>query len=57
MIHIELYKYNGKDFDEGREEGVAFGVVEKLVTDSRLLNKGFPLYTDNFYIKPRIASL
>ena len=34
-----------------------WGMVEKLMTDSRLLNKGFHLYMDNFYTKSRIAQL
>ena len=51
--HIELYA--GKDFDIQHQEGQAFAVVEHLMRESNLLGKGYHLYTDNFYTKPKLA--
>ena len=53
VYHVDLY--SGKDFDVRHDEGQAFGVVEKLMTQGHLLNKGYHLFTDNFYTKPRLA--
>ncbi|GFO01603.1 PiggyBac transposable element-derived protein 4 [Plakobranchus ocellatus] len=47
--------YGGKDFDIHHDEGQAFAVVKSLMEKSRLLNKGYKLYTDNFYTKPKLA--
>ncbi|CAL1532412.1 unnamed protein product, partial [Lymnaea stagnalis] len=46
VFHIEMY--SGKDFDIRHDEAQAFGV-------SNLLNKGYHLFTDNFYTKPKLA--
>ncbi|XP_059165382.1 piggyBac transposable element-derived protein 4-like [Physella acuta] len=53
IMHIELY--GGKDFDVRHDEGQAFAVVRHLMEESKLLNKGYHLYTDNFYTKPALA--
>lgn len=37
------------------DDGQAVGVVKHLLQQSRLLNKGFHLFTDNFYTKPVLA--
>ena len=53
VVHMELYA--GKDFDVHREEGLAIDVVKDLCRKSRILNKGYMLFTDNFYTKPKLA--
>ncbi|KAK3779689.1 hypothetical protein RRG08_013644 [Elysia crispata] len=53
VLHVRLY--TGKDFDIHHDERQAFGVVKELMTVSQLLNKGYHLPTDNFYIKPALA--
>lgn len=53
IFHIQLYA--GKDFDVHHEEGQAFAVVKHLMETSQLLNKGYHLYTDNFYTRPLLA--
>ena len=53
LIHTDLY--SGKELDVQHVEGHAFGVVDKLMTVSGLLNKGYHLFTDNFYTKPKLA--
>ena len=51
--HLEIYA--GKELDTRHDEGQAFGVVQRLMTQGHFLNKGYHLYTDNFYTKPKIA--
>ena len=55
VMHIDIYA--GKDIemhgDDG--DGQAVRVVKRLLKESRLLNKGYRVYTDNFYTKPRLA--
>ena len=53
VLHTRLYA--GRDFDVHHDEGQAFGVVKELLTATKLLNKGYHLYTDNFYTKPALA--
>lgn len=55
VYHMELYA--GKDFDIRHDEGQAHGVVMTLMRKSQLLNKGYHLYTDNFYTKPHLAEV
>ena len=52
-FHIDLYA--GKELDVQHQEGQAFAVVQKLMRESNLLGKGYHLYTDNFYTKPKLA--
>lgn len=37
------------------EDGQAVGVVKSLLQELGLFNKGFHLFTDNFYTKPILA--
>ncbi|GFO27764.1 PiggyBac transposable element-derived protein 4 [Plakobranchus ocellatus] len=53
VIHVDLY--SGKELDVQHSEGQAFGVVEKLLRESQLLFKGFHLFTDNYYTKPKLG--
>ena len=55
VLHVDIYA--GKDIDMHGEEGDghAVTVVKKLLKESRVLNKGFHVYTDNFYTKPGLA--
>ena len=53
VIHVEIYA--GKDFPIQSDEGQAHGVVMELMRKSNLLNKGYHLFTDNFYTKPVLA--
>ena len=53
VYHIEIYA--GKELDVHHDEGHAFGVVDRLLTESSVYNKGYHLYTDNFYTKPKLA--
>lgn len=54
VVHSELY--SGKTFLEGNPN-VAFTqkVVMHLLTECHLLNKGYHLYTDNYYTKLPLA--
>lgn len=52
---LHLIMYAGKDLDIQHDDGQAVGVVKLLMNRSNLLNKGFHLYTDNFYTKPALA--
>ena len=54
VIHVELYA--GKDFPIHSDMGQAHGVVMDLMRKGNLLNKGYHLYTDNFYTKPVLAT-
>ncbi|GFS24205.1 PiggyBac transposable element-derived protein 4-like [Elysia marginata] len=53
VYHIELYA--GKDFDIHHAEGQAFAVVDHLMRTLSLLSKGYKLFTDIFYTKPKLA--
>lgn len=53
LHHMELYA--GKELNIQHDEGQAFGVVTNLMQKSDLFMKGYHLYTDNFYTKPRLA--
>ena len=53
IYHIILYA--GKDLDIQHDKGQAFGVVEKLMVQSRLLGQCYHLFTDNFFTKPKLA--
>ena len=55
VIHINIYA--GKDFDLHGEEGDghAVTVVKNLLKDARAFNKGYHVFTDNFYTKPNLA--
>ena len=55
VLHIELYA--GKDFPIRSEHGQAHGVVMDLMRKCHLLNKGYHLFTDNFYTKPLLARI
>ena len=52
---LHLIMYAGKDLDISYDDGQAVGVVKLLLNRAQLLNKGFHLYTDNFYTKPILA--
>ena len=52
-FHLQLYV--GKELDVQHVEGQAFVVVEKLMRESNLLGRGYHLFTDNFYTKPKLA--
>ena len=54
VLHVELYA--GKDFPIHSDMGQAHGVVMDLMRKCNLLNKGYHLYTDNFYTKPVLAT-
>ena len=54
VYHIEIYA--GKELDVHHDEGHAFGVLDRLLTESSVYNKGYHLYTDNFYTKPKLLS-
>ena len=54
MLHVELYA--GKDFPIHSDMGQAHGVVMDLMRKANLLNKGYHLFTDNFYTKPVLAT-
>ncbi|GFO01254.1 PiggyBac transposable element-derived protein 4 [Plakobranchus ocellatus] len=51
--HLEIYA--GKELDTQHDGGQAYGVVERLMREGNVLNKGYHLYTDNFYTKPKMA--
>ena len=53
VIHVELYA--GKDFTIQSDMGQAHGVVMDLMQKANVLNKGYNLFTDNFYMKPILA--
>ena len=53
VIHVELYA--GKDFTIQSDMGQAYGVVMDLMQKANVLNKGYHLFTDNFYTKPILA--
>lgn len=53
VCHVELYA--GKDLDVNYDDGQAHGVVMKLIDVCNLFNKGYHLFTDNFYTKPKLA--
>ncbi|KAI0218363.1 hypothetical protein LSAT2_029928 [Lamellibrachia satsuma] len=55
VIHVELYA--GKDFPIESDMGQAHGVVMDLMRKSDLLNKGYHLFTDNYYTKPALAEV
>ncbi|RUS89536.1 hypothetical protein EGW08_002724 [Elysia chlorotica] len=52
---VDIKLYAGRDFDVHHDEGMALGVVEDLLVRSRVLNKEYMLFTDNFYTKPKLA--
>ena len=54
VLHVELYA--GKDFPIHSDMGQAHGVVMDLMRKANLLNKGYHLFTDNFYTKPVLAT-
>ena len=51
VMHVEIYA--GKDIDLHQDEGdgQAVAVVKRLLSEACVLNKGFKIYTDNFYTK------
>ncbi|KAK3743361.1 hypothetical protein RRG08_061297 [Elysia crispata] len=53
ILHITLYA--GKNFDVRHEENLTFAVVQLLLQEARLLQKGYHVFTDNFYTKPKLA--
>ena len=53
VLHVKLYA--GKDCPIRSDQGQAHGVVVDLMTKANLLNKGYHLFTDNFYTKPVLA--
>jgi len=53
VLHVELYA--GKDFTIRSELGQAHAVVIDLLTKANVLNKGYHLFTNNFYTKPALA--
>ena len=55
VIRIDIYA--GKDIEMHGEDGdgQAVTVDKNLLEQSRLLNKGYKIYTDNFYTKPGLA--
>ena len=54
VMHVELYA--GKDFPIHSDMGQAHAVVMKLLREANVLNKGYYLFTDNFYTKPVLAT-
>ena len=55
VLHVELYA--GKDFPIHGDHGQAHAVVMDLMSKCHLLNKGYHLFTDNFYTKPVLAQM
>ncbi|GFO23706.1 tigger transposable element-derived protein [Plakobranchus ocellatus] len=56
MIHLNNVEAEiPRELDVLREEGQAHAVVRTLMQESQLLNKGYRLFTDNFYTKPKTA--
>ncbi|KAK7099673.1 hypothetical protein V1264_022751 [Littorina saxatilis] len=55
VCHVDLYA--GRQLDVVYDEGQAHGVVMNLMTVCSVLNKGYHLFTDNFYTKPRLADV
>ena len=55
VLHVELYA--GKDFPIHSDMGQAHGVVMELMRQCNMLNKGYHLFTDNFYTKPALAEV
>ena len=53
VLHVELYA--GKDFTIRSDMGQTHAVVVDLMSKADLLNKGYHLFTDNFYTKPVLA--
>ena len=53
VLHVELYA--GKDFSIHSDIGQAHAVVMKLLREADVLNKGYHLFTDNYYTKPVLA--
>ena len=53
VMHVELYA--GKDFPIRSDMGQAHGVVMDLMRKANVLDKGYHLFTDNFYTKPALA--
>ena len=49
MEHVQLYSVH--------DESQAHSVVMNLMTACGVLNKGYHLFTDNFYTKPRLADV
>ena len=48
--------YASKDFPIHSDMGQAHAVVMKLLRQANELNKGYHLFTDNFYTKPVLAN-
>ena len=55
VLHVELHA--GKDFPIHGDHGQAHAVVMDLMSKCHLLNKGYQLFTDNFYTKPVHAQM
>ena len=54
VLHVELYA--GKDFPIHSDMGQAHDIIMDLMRKANLLNKGYHLFTDNFYTKPALAT-
>ncbi|XP_064610684.1 piggyBac transposable element-derived protein 4-like [Liolophura sinensis] len=54
-INMGLIRTAGKELNVVYDDGQAHGVVMRLMEVCNLLNKGYHLFTDNFYTKPKLA--
>ena len=54
VLQVELYA--GKDLPIHNDMGQAHAVVMELLREANVLNKGYNLFTDNFYTKPVLAN-
>ena len=55
ILHIEIYAGKDIDLHDDGGDGQAVAVVKRLLKEARVLNKGYKIYTDNFYTKPALA--
>ena len=55
VMHVEIYADKDIDLHQDEGDGQAVAVVKRLLSEACVLNKGFKIYTDNFYIKPALA--
>ena len=53
VLHVEMYA--GKDFTVRGDMGQPHAVVMQLMRQANLLDKGYHLFTDNFYTRPALA--
>lgn len=53
VYHVQLY--SGKDFQCDSFDSVVHNVVIDLLEETKLLGKGYHVYTDNWYTKIPLA--